>query len=268
MLRPVGLILIAVLLLVQPQLSHAALVTVALCGIAQYPCLPGNTVVSTVVGNGVGVLGSSQYTILPFTVTDAGVFTITGEMMATDAAGGFVYNWGTGTITDLTASAITVDVTLSQMFSMGAGLKNLNVAIQGNCSASPAPGAGSGAIAEGSVFLGATNQVLNSQTGTCATLPGGLTGATNNVVVAGNTTVQSGVEFNFAAGSAGSSITLPWGVDLPNFPTITGNPSFFNFVDPSHIPAGFTDAGPEPASFFLAGGSLALAGIIRRLVRK
>jgi hypothetical protein len=88
-----GAVLLPAICLVHPQQAHAALVTAVLCAGPEFPCLPGNTLDSGFRNDGVGTVLANQYTLLPFVFDDASV-NFTGEMLAVDSQGKFVYLWG------------------------------------------------------------------------------------------------------------------------------------------------------------------------------
>jgi hypothetical protein len=107
---------------------------------------------------------------------------------------------------------------------------------------------------------------LSVLTGNCSNAnPFTVFGSPVSGTIGGLTTLTAAAQFVFTAGTTvGSSITLPWGDDFPD-PDIAGDTQ--GFIDPGNIPIGFADAAPEPGTLFLAGGSLCLAGLLRRLKR-
>jgi hypothetical protein len=253
------IVMVAALLLALPQTSHAAAVTAVLCAVQTYPCPVGQVLDSGIRADGVGVLPGNTYTLLNFAFADAAV-TFTGTMLATDVAGQWIYDWGDGTATDLLGLPLILDVSFQQTYATLAGGATFNDMIAGGCAGGA--GANSGAIGQG--IVNATG--LSVLTGNCSNAnPFTVFGTPFSGTIGGLTTLTAAAQFVFTGGSAvGSSITLPWGDDFPD-PDIVGDAQ--GFIDPGNIPITFTDAAPEPGTLFLAGGSLCLAGLLRRLKR-
>ena len=61
------------------------------------------------------------------------------------------------------------------------------------------------------------------------------------------------------AGGVGQAIDLPWGHDFPDIN--------LTLPDPDHLPLGFEEASPEPATFGLIGLPLCAAAMWRRYRR-
>jgi hypothetical protein len=214
----------------------------------------GQVLDSGIRANGVGVLPANTFALLNFAFSDA-LVSFTGTMLATDVAGQWIYNWGSGTATDILSLPLTLDVSFQQTYATLAGGATFNDMMVGSCAGGT--GANSGAIGQGIVNLTGLS-VLTGNCNAFTQLGTPVSGTIGNL-----TTLTAAAQFVFTAGSAvGSSITLPWGDDFPD-PGIAGDAQ--GFIDPSNIPNGFTDAAPEPGTLFLAGGSLCLAGLLRRL---
>jgi len=259
---PIGLLLLALLMLATPQPGHANIVSAVRCATQTYPCV--GVLDSGIRNDGINVLGPNQFDIRNFFFQDAFV-TFSGTMMATDVGGQWVYLWGSGTATDRLGGALVLDVAFTESYVTVPGIWTFNDMIQGGCGGGWA--AGTGAIAQG---------VVNA-TG-LSVLPGNCT-AFNPFVSIGTpvtgtlglfTTLTGAAQFVFTAGSAaGSTVTLPWGDDFPD-PAITFNDlnNPINLIDPSNDSGlGLNQATPEPATLVLMGGALIALGLTRRRKR-
>lgn len=239
--------------------SNAGTVTAVLCAAQTYTCPVGQVLDSGTQSDGVAILPGNTYALMNFAFADA-LVTFTGTVLATDIAGQWIYDWGSGTATNLLGLPLTLDVSFQESFVTLAGGATFNDMIVGGCAGGT--GANSGAIGQGVVNLTG----LSVLTGNCSVAnPFALSGTPVSGTISGVTTLTGAAQFEFTAGSGpGSSITLPWGDDFPD-PNIPGDAQ--GFIDPNNIPAGLTNAVPEPGTLFLTGGFLCLAGLLRRLKR-
>lgn len=76
---------LALLLVVQPQVATATSIVAAVCSVSAYPCPPLFTVDIGGRTNGVGIVGPNQYALLPFAFNDRAA-SFNGNVLVTDIA--------------------------------------------------------------------------------------------------------------------------------------------------------------------------------------
>jgi PEP-CTERM motif len=247
-----GALLLAAICLVQPQRAQASLATAVLCSGAEFPCLPADTLDSGFRTNNVGVLLANRYTLLPFVFDDA-FASFSGNMLAVDSQGKFVYLWGGGVATNKFGSTkLWLDVQLSQSYTTVAGNWGFSEFNSGGCNAA-ATGAGDTVLATSAINGATPLPVLN---GVCS--PFNVSGGPVVVGVGNPTNLTALAQFAFNAGAANQQVNLPWGLDFPD-------PAITIFPDPNNLPAGFTEqATPEPTTLVL----MATGSVLSLLRRK
>ncbi|MEP6962162.1 MAG: hypothetical protein ABI995_08790, partial [Acidobacteriota bacterium] len=130
-----GAALLAAMVAVCPQPARAATITAVLCVGPEFPCLPGNTLDSGIRTDGVGLLGTNRYSLLPFLFDDASV-NFTGTMMGLDSQGKYIYLWGGGVGTSkLGIGPLWLDVQLSQTYVTVPGNWSFSEFNNGSCNA-------------------------------------------------------------------------------------------------------------------------------------
>jgi len=240
------------------QSAKATTVTAVICNNADFLCnQPGDVVIDSGIRTDlVGLLGASQYTLLPFNFADA-LMSFSGTVVAADAGAKFIYLWGTGTASTVAAPAGDyLDVTITQSYLTVPGPWGFSEIDVGTCNAVAQANASTSEMV--GVVNGAALPVLGAA-GDCANAPFAFAAGPGFTLVPAITTMTAAAQFFFAGGAAGQTITLPWGDDFPD-PTINFNDpnNPFNFITNTDIPAGFTLA-PEPAMSGLFGGGLLVA---------
>ncbi len=258
--------LLGSLMLAIPQPSKAATVAAVECAVNVFPCPAAAVIAAGVQSNGVNLLLGNQYTIMPFAFANADV-TFTGTMLATDVAGQWIYNWGTGTATDTALApppgGFFLDIAFTQAYVTLPGPAVFNDMIVGTCGGGPF--ANSGAIAQG--VVNATGLSVLGPFACGGALPFNQVGVPVPGTVGLVTALTGVAQFFFDSnGALGQSITLPWGDDFPD--------PAFNFNDPLNPLNEFTldnlslDPAltpiPEPGTFLLLGLGLGIAGLWRR----
>ena len=239
---------------VQPQPARAALITAVLCSGPEFPCNAalGHVIDAGFRANGVNVLNANRYTLLPFIFDDA-FANFSGTMLAVDSQGKFIYLWGGGVGTDKTGAQMWLDVQLSQSYQTVAGNWSFSEFNSGACNAAAT------AAADRVVATLAINGATPLPVMDAACSPFNKTGGPVGVAVGNITNLTGLAQFVFNAGAANQQVNLPWGEDFPD-------PSITIFPDPDHLPAGFTEQSPEPATLLLMGAGLLALGL-RRAIR-
>jgi PEP-CTERM motif len=185
-------------------------------------------------------------------VFDDASVNFTGTMFALDSQGKFVYLWGGGVGTNkLGVGPLWLDVQLSQSYVTVPGNWTFSEFNSGNCNAA-ATAAGDNILATVAINGATPLPVMN---GVCS--PFAVAGGPVGVGLGAITTLTGLAQFRFNAGAVNQQVDLPWGEDFPD-------PAITVFPDPDHIPVGFAEQTPEPATWILMGGGLLAAGLVRR----
>jgi len=271
-MRSIGFaaLILGAMVSVTPVTGHAAQVTAVECTVNIFPCPLANIIDAGVRNDGVTVLPANTFDILPFAFANADV-TFNGVMMATDIQGGWIYNWGSGTATDVSLApppgGFFLDVAFQQTYVTVPGGAVFNDMIQGTCNGGPF--ANTGVVVQG--IVNSTGLSVLGPFACGGALPFAGVGIPVGGTVGLFTTLTGVAQFFFDSnGALGQSITLPWGDDFPD--------PAFDFNDPNNPLNEFTpqnvgaDAAlaniPEPGSVSLIGGALLLAGLSFRARKK
>jgi len=257
-----GLLVVAAAFML-PSVAHATTVTAVLCSVNVYPCPAAFILDAGTRSYGPALLGANQYVILPFNFNDA-ISNFSGTIMATDSRGQFTYLWGGGIGTDKTGAAMWLDVAISQTFLTIPGPAAYSEFNRGGCNASATL---DGSFVQTTAAVNGNPFALPVLTGNCGAF--NVKGGPSFGVIGAATNLTDLAQFDFLPGLPNEQINLPFGEDDPdpnlNF-TDPNDPE--NVPTPNDIPAGFTNAAPEPASLFLVGSGLFGVGVLRRHQRK
>jgi hypothetical protein len=200
-------LLVAGLVSVHPQQARATTMLATVCTIAFNPCPPADILDQGIRTNMVKTLGPNRYTVLPFVFVD-GVSSVTGTVVAADAAGKYIYLVGFGQATS-TVGPVDIDIAISQNYVTRPGPWTFSGFNIGTCNGN-ATADGDGVTSLPYVNGSPLGGPVGSFCSPFAQLFGPKVQGVGSVT---NLTAAAIFGFN---GADAQVITLPWGDDFPD----------------------------------------------------